>query len=194
MKFFVIGFVLLLTACATTPEFPSAGSGWVYEILGARVKSPIQEGWMLTSENKTQVVFARLGNANLAATAIISTSVFQPGEFESSHAFLEYLRIEKAKNDNEKRFTTLYVNTSFREYKGAECMSYDGMSEDHASESPSKQPFQFFSVVGLVCQHPLYPTIAIQFESSYRSDSKEKPEWLMMTWEKFLSGAEFADS
>lgn len=193
MKFICTILILFLSACSSTPSFPLAGISQTYEILGAKVKSPNEPDWRLMQYDQAGIYF---GKAALSKdiSLISNVVIFAVNEFDDNKAFFEYIISERKKNDDATRFVDLGVNYEFVTFNESSCIKYSSLAEDHASKSTSKQKFQYFSTSGFICRHPANKNVAIQLETSYRSDEKSIPTSISRMSNEFFSGVEFINN
>jgi hypothetical protein len=193
MKFICIFLVFFISACKSTPDYPKAGINQIYDILGAQVTSPNEPNWQLMQHNQTGIYFGK-DISSKTNSLIANVLLYAVNGFDDDKKFLEYIIAERKKNDDSSRFVDLGVTYDFVTFNESSCVSYTSLAEDHKSQSQSDKKFQYFSTAGYICRHPANKGVAIQLETSYRSDNKLIPEYIRATSKNFFSGVKFIDN
>ncbi|TCN90139.1 hypothetical protein [Shewanella fodinae] len=193
MKYLFILLAVGLSACTLSPNLPKAGVDQSYEILGAKVNSPNEPNWYLLQYNQMGVVFGK-DISSKTNSVIANANIFGVGGHEDDKSFFEYIISEREKNDDKTRFVDLGSKNTRVTFKGSACIKYETLSEDHASKSQSDQPFQYFNTMGYICRYPANKNAAVQLEVSYRSDTKEVPEYVKQVSEKFFDTLVFVNN
>ena len=192
MRIFVSFFAIVtLSACmATAQSRPLIAPKTVYTQIGATVNSPGEAGWSLVQINNFGVAFGRQYSA-LNETAIANTVIFKADGLENDKDFLNYIATQREKQDDKKRFKILNITNEQVSFKGAACLKYSGLSEDHKNKGIDSADFQYLKTAGYVCRHPANKTIAFQMEISHRSQGKVFPPELIAVGEEFFNNIQF---
>jgi len=187
---FVIAY---LSGCvATAPTRPSLAAKTTYQQLGATVYSPNEQGWFLMQSNGRDVAFARQYGSK-DDSAVANTTVFRVVGFESDRAFLDYIASEREKLDDKTRFKILNVSNEQVTFKGASCLKYRGVSEDHKNNGIASTDFQYLKTSGYICRHPANKAAAFQMEISHRSNDSAFPDALLSIGQEFFDNIQFSD-
>lgn len=193
MKYLVILFAIGLSACASKPNFPQAGIGQTYEILGATISSPNEPNWYLMQHDQMGIFFGKEMTSK-TDSLIANAWVFGVGGHEDDDSFFDYVIAERERNDDKTRFVDRGVKNNRATLNGSACIKYDTIAEDHASKSKSSQPFQYFSTMGYICRHPGNKSVVIQLEVSYRSDLQNVPDGITLMSDQFFNSLEFINN
>ena len=195
MRIIVSFFVLVtVSACmATAPSRPLIAPKSIYSQIGATVSSPSEAGWSLVQVNNFGVAFGRqYGTVN--ETAIANTVIFKVDGFENDKDFLNYIASQREKQDDKKRFKIVSITNEQVSFKGAACLKYNGLSEDHKNKGIDSTDFQYLKTAGYVCRHPANKALAFQMEISHRSQEKTFPQELISVGEEFFNNVQFTDA
>jgi len=193
MKYLAILLAIGLSACTTSPSFPTAGINQSYEILGAKISSPNEPGWYLVQHNQTGVWFGKVISSK-TDSVIASALIFGVDGHEDDESFFSFIISERENNDDKTRFVNLGVKNTRITFQDNSCIKYESLAEDHASNSSSNQPFQYLGAMGYLCRHPANKSAAVQLEVSYRSDTKEVPSAIAQMSEQFFSTVTFVNN
>jgi hypothetical protein len=190
-SFFII---ITLSACmATAPSRPLIAPNSVYSQIGAKGKSPNETGWSLVQVNNIGVAFGKQ-YVPLNETAIANTVIFKVEGSKSDKDFLNYIASQREKQDDKKRFNILSTRNEQLTFKGAACLKYSGLSEDHKNKGLDSTDFQYLTTAGYVCRHPASKVTAFQMEISYRSREQVFPQELISISQEFFNNIQFTDS
>lgn len=139
---------------------------------------PRDEGWTIAYRNSTQTALAKEGS-NLDETYAISIFVSELPNFASEEEFIDFLKKEKDKDTDSKRFKILKNDPQIYKGRGDYCVNYHSIVEDHmaAKKSSNKDPM-FLETVDYICRHPKNKNIGIIFDYSHRYYSGHSDEQL----------------
>lgn len=193
MKYLAMLLAIGLSACATSPSFPTAGINQTYKIMGAKVSSPNEPDWYVVQHNQTGIYFGK-DISSKTNSIIANVLIFGVDGHKDDESFFDYIISEREKNDDKTRFVNLGVKNTRSTFKDNTCIKYESLAEDHASKSNTSQPFQYFSTMGYICRHPANRNTAIQLEVSYRSDSKKLPNTIKQISEQFFATVVFINN
>jgi hypothetical protein len=157
-----------------------------YDVRGGIVKSPAEPGWLFVDTPYFGVIFGREYGEPGESLMAMTTIHLVKGR-KSDQQFLKYIKKQRRKKDDASRFKILQVSNELVKLKGASCLQYEWLSEDHKDKGIDSSEFQYFKTIGYVCRHPDNPVIAFQMEVSQRGGDQNLPQDVREISEAFFA-------
>jgi hypothetical protein len=132
------------------------------------IPAPEGTGWIIPSRTPASINFAREGSHRDETYGVYVQLVEIP-TLNSKEEFLEFVKTDRGRFHDSKRFSIIQDNTTYYEGKEDYCISYYSIAEDKEAKkrSTSKDPM-LLEMAGYFCRLPQNKNIGIFFDYSQR--------------------------
>ncbi len=176
-------FCLLIFSCNEKQNKKADESN--YKLGNVAFGVPQGEKWSISDNTNKRIVFSLQNNSDSMNSVIeveelninknvTIDSAFRHLEDSLINYFLQYKRISPHYNRNE--------------YKGNECLEYDGIYKDTTSVESSKY---FLSFRGVFMQNPGNPEKLSYFKLKHSSIQKKIPDDVLTSYQKLIESVKF---
>ncbi len=151
----------------------------IVKLNGATVTSPGQPGWRMTRSDKVEVIFEMSGDANRSGAFAKMRDFDIP---EDVGSFFQRLETLKKLEIDGLDIDSLHFNTT--QFKETPCLQYDGIFRKVES-------YEYLSLYGYLCRHPLITGKVLQLEYSSRSNTRGFSETDIKLFRRYFDATQF---
>ena len=151
---------------------------------------PINEQWIVIYRNNYQTTLAKKGN-KLDETYGINIMLFELPSLESKENFFEYVKADREKDKDSKRFNTIKDDMNYYQEFDDFCVGYHSAAEDkEAKKRSTNKKIMILEMVGYVCRHPKNKNIGVTFDFSHRYYKGNEDESLALRAKELFKNLE----
>lgn len=148
------------------------------------ITPPQSEGWYLMQNSQGQLAYGKPKKVEKDTYVLVSTVTGTTKEFVSGEDFLEFIKIERAKDNDPQRFEMVTYSENLSKSRSEMCTDFHVKAKDkHLSNSRREI---FLEMKGISCAHPSAPLVIHVFYSE-RSDSSFQNQDFVSDGEAFIS-------
>jgi hypothetical protein len=181
--------VLFISGCATAPNpnpIPLTEKDEYFNSAGIVIKRPSGDNWYWYTPQNNVLAFSKHPDSDTHTFIIPVYTINFRKQFSDQNSFLEYVKKEKEKDTNPKRFKNVKFDLKLDNKYGDYSVKYLMEAEDHGVRIDNGK-IQVIRVVGYFFLHPNEPKLAYDISYSERGSLDEMNADLVAIGEEFIN-------